>query len=195
MRQVVIIHGGTSFNSHDRYINSLNNSTIDYERLKKQNKWKEWLADEYKNGDVLLPSFPNSSNAVYDEWKIYFDKLLVVLGDDVQFIGYSLGGTFLAKCLQQSPLTAPAKRLILVSAAYDDESIEDLGSFKIDSANRLQDSAKEVHLFHSQDDFVAPFTELAKFQQDLPAATAHIFRDRNHFFQPTFPELLELIKK
>lgn len=107
----------------------------------------------------------------------------------------ALAARSLLNACSNLPLTAPAKRLILVSAAYDDESIENLGSFKIDSANRLQDSAKKLHLFHSQDDFVAPFTELTKFQQDLPAATAHVFSDRNHFFQPTFPELLELIKK
>jgi len=40
-----------------------------------------------------------------------------------------------------------------------------------------------------------PFTELAKFQRDMPTAQAHIFEDRNHFFQPTFPELKELLEQ
>lgn len=127
--------------------------------------------------------------------KIYFEKLLLLLGDDVQLVGYSLGAMFLAKYLHESPLQMPVRRLVLVSPCYDDESIEDLGSFQVTSATGLEKSAKEIHLFHSKDDPVVPFTELAKFQQDLPTATVHIFEDRNHFFQPTFPELKELLEK
>ena len=63
------------------------------------------------------------------------------------------------------------------------------------SAAGLEKSAKEVNLFHSKDDPVVPFTELAKFQRDLPTAKLHIFEDRNHFFQPTFPELKELLEQ
>ena len=106
-----------------------------------------------------------------------------------------LGAMFLAKYLHESPLSSPVRRLVLVSPCYDNESIEDLGSFRVTSATGLEKSAREIHLFHSKDDPVAPFTELAKFQRDLPTAKAHIFKDRNHFFQPTFPELKELLKK
>lgn len=97
--------------------------------------------------------------------------------------------------LHESPLSSPVRRLVLVSPCYDDESVEDLGSFRVTSATGLEKSAEEIHLFHSKDDPVAPFTELAKFQRDLPTAKVHIFKDRNHFFQPTFPELKELLKK
>ena len=61
------------------------------------------------------------------------------------------------------------------------------------SARGLEKSAQEIHLFHSEDDPVSPFAELAKFQQDVPIAKAHIFIDRNHFFQPTFPELVDVL--
>ena len=102
---------------------------------------------------------------------------------------------FLARYLHESPLDSPVRRLVLVSPCYDDESVEDLGSFRVTSATGLEKSAKEIHLFHSKDDPVVPFTELAKFQRDLPTATVHIFEDRNHFFQSTFPELKELLEK
>ena len=158
-------------------------------------KWRDWLAQEIVVADVLLPDFPNKQNADYTEWKIYFEKLLTLLGDDVQLVGYSLGAMFLAKYLHESPLSSPVRRLVLVSPCYDDESVEDLGSFRVTSAIGLEKSAEEIHLFHSKDDPVVPFTELAKFQRDLPTAKVHIFEDRNHFFQPTFPELKELLKK
>jgi len=195
MKQIVLIHGGSSFDNYERYLNSLKNGSINYERLLWAQKWREWLAQEIVDADVLLPDFPNKQNAQYEEWKIYFEKLLPLLGDDAQLVGYSLGAMFLARYLHESPLDSPVRRLVLVSPCYDDESVEDLGSFRVMSATGLEKSAREIHLFHSKDDPVVPFTELAKFQRDLPTATVHIFEDRNHFFQPTFPELKELLEK
>ncbi|MEO5949275.1 MAG: alpha/beta fold hydrolase [Candidatus Saccharimonas sp.] len=196
MKQVLIIHGGSSFDSYHRYLDSLKSSTIDYERLKKAQKWRESLVDELQDYDVLLPTFPNSANAVYEEWKIYFEKLLPLLvGEKVILVGYSLGGMFLAKYLNEFPLAKPVDKVILIAPCYDDESIEDLGSFTVVSSINLPKSAREVHLFHSNDDPVSPFTELGKFQRDMPSAFSHTFVDRNHFFQPTFPELRDIIKK
>ena len=195
MKQIVIVHGGSSFNSYENYLDSLKNSPLHYERLLLAQKWREWLAQTINGYDVLLPNFPNKQNARYEEWKIYFEKLLPLLDSDVQLVGYSLGAMFLAKYLHESPLSPPVRRLVLVSPCYDDESVEDLGSFRVTSATGLEKSAREIHLFHSKDDPVVPFTELAKFQRDLPTAKVHTFEDRNHFFQPTFPELKELLKK
>ena len=195
MKQIVIVHGGSSFNNYENYLNNLKNSQLHYERLLWVQKWRDWLAQEIVVADVLLPDFPNKQNADYTEWKIYFEKLLSLLRNDIQLVGYSLGAIFLAKYLHESPLSKPVRRLVLVSPCYDDESVEDLGSFQVTSATGLETSAKELHLFHSKDDPVVPFTELAKFQRDLPTATVHIFEDRNHFFQPTFPELKELLEK
>ena len=195
MKQIVIIHGGSSFNSYENYLNHLKSSQLHYERLLWSQKWRDWLAQEIVDTDVLLPDFPNKQNASYAEWKIYFEKLLPLLGDDVQLVGYSLGAMFLAKYLHESPLSSPVRRLVLVSPCYDDESVEDLGSFRVTSAAVLEKSANQFLLFNTKDDTVVPFTELAKFQRDLPTAKVHIFEDRNHFFQPTFPELKELLKK
>ena len=195
MKQIVIVHGGSSFNNYENYLNNLKNSQLHYERLLWVQKWRDWLAQEIVVADVLLPDFPNKQNAQYKEWKIYFEKLLSLLGNNIQLVGYSLGAMFLAKYLHESPLSSPVRRLVLVSPCYDDESVEDLGSFRVTSATGLEKSASEIHLFHSKDDPVVPFTELAKFQHDLPTAKVHIFEDRNHFFQPTFPELKELLEK
>ncbi len=195
MKQIVIVHSGSSFNSYENYLDSLKNSPLHYERLLWAQKWREWLAQTTTGYDVLLPDFPNKQNALYEEWKIYFEKLLLLLGSDVQLVGYSLGAMFLAKYLHESPLSSPVRRLVLISPYYDDELVEDSGSFRVTSATGLEKSAREIHLFHSKDDPVVPFTELAKFQRDLPTAKVHIFEDRNHFFQPTFPELKELLKK
>lgn len=195
MKQVLIIHGGSSFDSRENYLRNLESSPLDYERLKKKQRWSAWLADQMPDADVLLSSFPNADNAVYDEWKIYFEKILPFLTGDVRLVGHSLGGMFLAKYLHEQPLPQKVRRLILIAPGYDDDSHEDLGSFAITSAAGLENSAVETHLFHSQDDPVVPFTELAKFQADLSSAVTHIFSNRGHFLDPDFPELLELLKR
>jgi len=145
--------------------------------------------------DVLLPTFPNGYNAVYDEWVVYFEKLIPFFGDDVRLVGHSLGAMFLAKYLNEKPLARKVRQLVLIAGGYDDDSYEDLGSFGVSSAANVPKSADEVHLFHSKDDFVVPYAELAKFEKDMPTATVHSFDDRAHFNGETFPELLELLKQ
>ncbi len=194
MKLVLIIHGGTSFSSHDAYMMHLRSMDLDYERLKSRTTWKDNLSTQLPDTDILAPSMPNSANANYDEWVIFFEKLIEFFSDDIQIIGHSLGAMFLAKYLQDHRLKQPVKRLILLAGAYDDESTEDLGSFKVESATNVSRSAHVVHLFHSEDDPVVPFTELAKFQADMPDAIAHTFTDRGHFNTESFPELLKLLQ-
>ncbi|MBP9667505.1 alpha/beta hydrolase [Candidatus Saccharibacteria bacterium] len=195
MKQVLVIHGGTSFSSYDAYRKALEKKQINYEKITHSLRWKERLSDQLTDWDVLYPTMPNSANAVFDEWKIFFEKLIPFFSDDIQIIGHSLGVMFLAKYLQEYPLATPVKRLLLVAGGYNDETYEDLGSFMITSASDLPTSASEIHLFHSTDDPVVPFGELAKFQADLPNAISHVFTDRGHFLQQEFPELFEIIKK
>ena len=195
MKQVVIIHGGSSFNSYESYLTYLQTMKINYERLKPQQTWRQWIAEQMPEADVLLPTFPHGYNAVYDEWKIYFEKLLPFLGSDVRLIGHSLGAMFLAIYLNENPLSNQVRQLILISGAYDDESTEELGSFKVISAQNVTKSAQEIYLFHSEDDPVVPFSELAKFQADLPNAISCTFNDREHFNDAAFPELLTLLKQ
>ena len=195
MKQVLIIHGGNSFSHYKDYLEYLKNSAIHYDRIKPQKSWKTWTAEQMHDTDVLLPTFPNGSNAVYDEWKIYFEKLIPFLEDDVQLVGHSLGAMFLAKYLSENPLVKPVKRIVLIAGGYDDDSNEDLGSFKVTSAKNINFSAREVYLLHSKDDPVVSFSELAKFQADLPSAIVHIFSNYGHFNTETFPELLEILKQ
>lgn len=195
MKQILIIHGGESYNSYDTYLTKLRSKRVDYERLKVHQKWKPWIANQIKDADVLLPEFPNAWNAVYDEWKLYFEKLIPFFGNDVQLVGHSLGAMFLAKYLHEVPLKQKVKRLVLVAAVYDNDFTGDNGSFLVGDARGLEKSADEIHLFHSEDDPLVPFSELAKFHRDLPDAIVHTFENRGHFIEETFPEMLELLKK
>ncbi len=195
MKQILIIHGGNSFPTYNDYIKYLTAKKLNYQKLIHPIGWKERLSDDLLEYDVIYPTMPNSQNAVYEEWKIYFEKLVQLLEGDVQIIGHSLGAMFLAKYLNEFPLPKPVRRILLVAGGYDDETNESLGSFKVRSATGLSRSAQEVHLFHSKDDPVVSFTELAKFQADLPTAISHVFEDRGHFIGETFPELHALLQQ
>ena len=195
-QQILIIHGGSSFDSYGSYRQDLADKQLDYERLLPKKRWSSWIAEQLPQADVLTPSFPNSSNAQYDEWKEYFEKVLAFLtSDDVRLVGHSLGAMFLAKYLQDNQLPCKVRQIVLAAPCYDDDSNEELGSFSVSSAVNVAKSSDDVHLLHSRDDFVVPFAELAKFQRDLPSATVHVYEDKGHFLDETFPELLEILKQ
>jgi predicted alpha/beta hydrolase family esterase len=195
MRQIFIIHGGSSFNSIKRYREYLTQLELSYDRMKLHKKWPQWIAESLTECDVLLPTMPNGNNAQYGEWKIYFEKMIPFFKDDVILIGHSLGGTFLAKYLHERPLKKPVRALLLVAPCYNDESLEDLGDFTISNAANINHSAHEIHIFHSNDDDIVPFSEMTKFEADLPNAKTHVFTNRGHFIDSTFPELLEILKQ
>jgi len=195
MKQVLIIHGGDSFSSYESYLENLRAKEIDYDSLKLQKKWKTWIAEQLPEIDVLLPTFPNGYNAAYEEWKIYFEKLIPFFGNDTHLIGHSLGAMFLTKYLHDNPLPQKVRQLILVAGQYGERDGDDMGSFLVESAQRIDKSAQEIHLFYSQDDPIVDYASLAAYQEDMPAATAHTFSNRGHFLDETFPEILELLQK
>lgn len=195
MKQVLIIHGGDSFSSYEAYLSSLQSLEINYDRLKPQQKWKTWLVEQLPDTDVLLPTFPNSFNAAYDEWVVYFEKLFPYFGNDVRLVGHSLGAMFLAKYLHTHVLPQKIRQIVLVAGQYGTRENDDLGSFVVDNAGGLERSADEIHLFYSTDDPVIDFASVHEFKKDIPTAISHEFTDRGHFLAPEFPELLEILKQ
>jgi len=194
MRQILIIHGGSTFANHDEYLESLRSTTLEYDRLLYSSSWKTWLAQQLHDDDVLLPTMPNSACAQYEEWKIYFDKIVPFLTKETVVIGHSLGGIFLSKYLgEHSELFF--KKIILVAAPYNDETAESLSNFSINSAAHLHERTDELHFFHSTDDPVVPYAEVKKYLRDNPQAQIHTFSDKHHFISEMFDELKQLIEE
>jgi uncharacterized protein len=192
--QICIIHGGTVFESDEEYQQALRDLTLNYDRLHYAPSWKNWLAEQLPDRDVLLPSMPNKINAKYDDWALYFSKVVPFLCPDAILIGHSLGGIFLAKYFTENPPAKPFAKLILIAAPYDDETGESLKGFKLSNASTLADAFDEIHLFYSTDDPVVPFTEKNTYLRDLPEAKVHVFEDKQHFNTSTFPELIQLTR-
>lgn len=196
-QQVVAIHGGTSFNTYEEYIDFLKTRELTLEKLTCGDDWKASLQRELGDQfEVLLPKMPNATNAQYTEWCIWFERCTPFLHDDVILIGHSLGGIFLAKYLAEHTLPLAIKATMLVAAPFDDTSTaESLMDFALPaSLEKLASQSEAIYLFHSQDDPVVPFEQVEKYHHVLPQAQKVIVDNSGHFNQASFPELASLIK-
>jgi len=192
MKQVIVIHGGTTFASYDTYLDYLSRKTVSIDRLLPTSSWKgnlqQALGRDYL---VLTPSMPNSTNAKYVEWKLWFERITEIITDDCILIGHSLGGIFLAKYLSECEFPRHIKATILIAAPYDDESDEDLADFKLTGISPLfQQQAGKIILFYGQDDPVVSANEIEKYRQALPEADVRQQAAPDHFVREHFPELV-----
>lgn len=195
-KQIIIIHGGNFNNTYKEYIISLKNYKIDFEKLKIKG-WKETLCDKLgKNFEVIFPKMPNPMNAKYNEWEIMFNKLLPFLNNNIILIGHSLGGIFLAKYLSKNQLPKKIQATFLVSAPYDDKNPEySLGNFNLPkNLNKFIKQSNKIFLYHSKNDPIVSISNFNKYKKALPKAKSRIFKDRGHFNQTEFVELIKDIK-
>jgi predicted alpha/beta hydrolase family esterase len=196
MKQVVVIHGGDAFPSYDAYLVALKNWDVDLSDFKRSGDWKSTLAEVLgPNYQVLMPQMPNKQNAKYIEWKIWFEKLIPFLIDGVVLVGHSLGATFLAKYLSEEHFPKTIAGTILIAPPYDMDENRSVVEFVLpQSLLLLAEQAGKIVLYHSENDSIVSFSELAKYRAALPHATVRIFKDRGHFNQVQFPELIADIK-
>lgn len=197
MKQVLIINGGSTFNSDEDYLESLKNKVLSLDKMKLQLDWKNSLqtdlGDEYQ---VLVPRMPNPNNAKYDEWQIWFEKIVPILDDNFILVGHSLGGIFLPKYLSENKIAKKITATILVAPPYGDiVGGETLGSFNLLNDLKLfSEQAGNMTMFFSRDDVVVPIEHMEKYQSDLPEAKYIVFNDRGHFNTLEFSELVAEIK-
>lgn len=199
-KQVVVIHGGDAFATYEEYIDFLKNFDIEYDPQKESKKsWKrnlsEDLGDDY---EIISPRMPNSYNAKYIEWKIWFEKYIPYIRDGVVFVGHSLGGIFLAKYLSEEDYPKVIRGTLLVAAPYDTDENGDRPIVEFNLPHSLEKFEKQggsLFLYHSEDDSIVSYTELDKYRKQLPSAIVQTFTNRNHFFDEHFPELVADVKK
>jgi len=190
--QIIHIHGGDSFDTDEEFFASLR--TREYNPYEPEvQKWKNWIKESVaETHDFIAPQMPNALNARYEAWVIWFEKLVPYLRDEVTLIGYSLGGGFLLRYLTENKLPVMVKQLHLVAPCVDEKDCPDVGGFKIDLTtwSGFKNDIGSIHLYHSSDDPLVPIHHSERFVSVCPQTQLHTFTDRNHFFQPEFPELL-----
>ncbi len=198
--QILFIHGGDSFSNYDDFLESLKTEPIrDPLGTEVKKRWKETLKLEFgQEIDVFYPSMPNKDNARYTEWKIWFERYFEYLNGNVILIGHSQGGYFLAKYLSENTVPFPILALYLVAAPFGpgERGAEDGGDFVFNPENlkNIYKVAQNITIYHSEDDEVVPFSHALSYHETLPKAAFITFKDRGHFLQPEFPEIIEDIK-
>ncbi len=199
--QIIFIHGGNSFSSYDAYLHNLKIKTIwDPTGVVKQKRWKDTLIEEFGDTcDIFFPSMPNSQNARYIEWKIWFERYFEYVSGEAILIGHSLGGFFLTKYLTENSLPFHVKALYLIASPFqpDEFNGEDCADFAFDAANlyRIKQSVGTINILHSTDDTIVPYSHAEMFHVALPTANMMVFHDRGHFLGETFPEIIKDIQK
>ena len=78
-QQILVIHGGTTFDTYGEYLSFLKTARIELDDFRSgKSDWKDNLSKILgKYYDVLQPTFPNKKNAKYLEWKIWFERIMV----------------------------------------------------------------------------------------------------------------------
>ncbi len=196
--QLVVIHGGESHANRERYLAWLRTLNITEESLRPERKWKDTLDHELHGvASVLRPSMPSALNATYEEWSIYFDRIVPLLRDGCILLGHSLGGVFLVKYLSEHNLPVHIRALILLAAPYGDANGYTLADFNLENVPtaRCGTQASLIYILHSTDDPVVPFADMESYARVFPEARQITFADKQHFNQPEFPEIVALIKE
>lgn len=202
-QQVVYIGGGDSFSNHSAFLAHLKNTPLRDPKGEGGERWTKRLrGDLGEEIELFYISMPNSENAQYEEWKIWFERHFEYLSDEVILLGWSLGGMFLLKYLSEELLPFSVRTLMVLAspAGYYETEAEpgnDCGSFQfsLSDLSRVKSIVSNVILFHSKDDFVVPYEHALKLKEALPEAELITFEDRNHFLQAEFPELISKIKE
>ena len=197
MKQVIVIHGGTTFADYEGYLNYLQTKQVNADNFVHLPMWKETLQEKLgPDYQVLLPSMPNKTNAKYSEWKLWFDNISRVFTDDCILVGHSLGGIFLAKYLSENQFPHRIKATILVAAPYDDETAEDLADFKIANvSDTFRSQAGKVIIYYGTDDPVIPTGEAEKYRAQLPDAEFYELLAPDHFVRTDFPEIAACLQR
>lgn len=196
-KQIIAIHGGDTFETYKQYISSLKNFKIDFERMMSKG-WKDNLERGLgKEFEVVLPKMPNSLNAKYLEWKIWFEKIIPFFESKVVLVGHSLGGIFLAKYLSENKFPKKIIATFLVAVPYDDKNTNySLADFKLKKdLSLLQNQSEKLFIYQSRDDDVVPFVDFEKYKKALPDANFREFKNKGHFSQKNFPEIIKEIRK
>lgn len=198
-KQILIIRGGESFEKYEDFLQYIKTIQIDpYEKKKNWRDWIIWALSE--THDVLVPLMPCKQNAEYEPWKIWFERHLEFITEpEPIIIGHSLGASFLLKWLSENKFPKKISQLHLIAPWVSDDvplNLERIKTFKADQAKfgNIPGQCLKVHLWHSEDDTVVPYNNAQIIKTVMPEVILHSFKDRGHFIQPAFMELLQVIE-
>lgn len=198
-QQVFYIHGGSAYSNYKDFLAVLKTKTIrDLPGTPILKKWTDTLIrDLGSKYEVFMPSMPNSQNAKYEEWKIWFERHFEYLKDEIILLGWSQGAFFFVKYLIENDLPVKIKALVLLAGPFETKGLggEDGGDFGFDTSRvgELEQKIEQIFILHSEDDPIVPYEHALQYKMSLPKTRLVTFTDKNHFLVEQLPELLDII--
>ena len=186
-----------TFKNRKDYLHYLKNREVSLEKSK---SWKGSYLDKNlgKNFEIIRPQMPLQDNALYEDWRIHFERFIPYIRNNVILIGNSLGGIFLAQYLSENKLPKKVLSTYLICPPFDDTCIgEDLvGGFKLKKdLSLLEKNSRNLTLMFSKDDDCVPVDHAEKYRAKLKNAKIIIYKSKNgHFRISNFPEIVKMIK-
>lgn len=200
MQQVLFIGWWNCYPIRENFIEEL--KKWEYNPFEIKKKWKNSLWMQlWEKYQVALLDMPNKNVALYEEWKIQFEKVFQYLDWNQVIIAHSLWTIFILKYLTENKFPKRINQLHLVSALIDNKwlPIEEsyIWDFKFDIQRipEIQNLCDEIFLYHSRDDTCVPFSQWERLYSFLPGAKFEIFENRWHMNMEEFPEIVENITK
>ncbi len=201
-QQVFYIHGGSSYSDYNAFLDALQSDIPrDLPSLPKVKRWTDTLREDLgEDFEVFTPRMPNSQNAKYKEWKLWFERHFEYLEGDVILVGWSQGAYFFVKyLLEEKKPPFSIKALFLLAGPFEpvDFGGEDGGDFNFntDDIEQLQEKVSKIVLLHSKDDPVVPYEHALEYKNGLPNAILVTYEDKNHFLLQEFPEIIQMIRE
>lgn len=186
---MVVIGGGEAFDTREEYLAYLRSVPYDPYEVRPDG-WKKNLPIALGEAfEVIAPQMPCQWNVKYEEWAIWFGRVVPFLRDGVVLVGHSLGANFLVKYLAENMLPVKVESLHLVAGCFGTAGGFDLP----ESLKRVSGQAGRVFIYHSHDDPVVPFTDAERYIEMLPEARLIAFDNKGHFCQEDFPELIDRV--
>lgn len=201
-QQIVVIHGSGSFAhlGRENFLEELQNKKVDIERLKRgRGDWKVRLEEDLGgNYEILSPKMPDADDPQYKHWKLWFEKILPELNEDLIIVGHSLGGVFILKFFSEEDVDKNILGLFSVAPPYLTKEYEENWSERnFDLQDQELKSVTEKYklsMYFSEDDQLVPFEDCKKFKEILPQACIREFNNYGHFKIEEFPEIIADIK-
>ena len=195
--QIIYIHGGNTFKNDKGYFDYLKTRPIS---LEKRAKYYNDYFDKTlgKNFEIIRPRMPLQDHAKYKDWKIYFERHIPYLRNNLILMGGSLGGIFLAKYLSEHKFPKKILSIYLICPPFDNTLPEDTlaGGFKLKSdLSLIEKNCKNTTFIFSKDDNVVPISHAEKYRKKLKKAKIVIYKSKNgHFVISKFPEIVRMIR-
>jgi hypothetical protein len=194
-KQLVSMGGGDPFRNYKEYLSYLKKKELYFEGTRMK-IWRENLPEALGKGfEVINLRMPSPDNARYKEWKIWFNKLVPFLRKDAMLLGHSLGGIFLAKYLAENRFPRKIKAVFLVAAPFKEHGKRDtLGDFNLPNRLNKINQAENIFIYQSKDDDIVNYKDALEYKRALPKAKLFLYRNKGHFIQKNFPEIVKNIK-